>query len=652
MNPCSKLNVIIAGDIERLRLLRNKQTTEALMFTFDEETKEIMIQASEFATPVQYGFFYTGVQRVLASTPLSITVQSSIVASLASGKGSILYGEVGTRKQELLRSLAQKLGYPGIVMSCSDQEDAESLRSLISAALKTGAWIILDGFHRVKYCDDLRDLIAFELRRVQEDLVDSRKVLCLGNEEFGVNQGRVGEIFMTLNAGSMKGSSIWRLLNENIDLFNTAALELPDIQLILEVTVARAGFLDWVNVARLIAEVQKFCQRHLSIQSFYNFDLRGMKKIVELLRQRGSELLQTPVSQALVVKEILSHLSISLVEADRKLLKFFLELLVSVELESPLAKETEMVKQALPSTDIERCRLIAAFVDQLQVSRGILLVGGEDEKRFALVNSAFQFRVSNEQQVNLVVIEVEGKDQLDLYGRFGENNQFIDGPITEAMRNQENSQGETWILIKGQITASQVQLLNDVIEGEKKLALATGEKIPLNDHTRIIFDTQTVDDFCPSLMTKVSVIPVGTVSQMHAIEVSNDTQIDQYNQPVFILGGVQSITQNLLDQQMLGYLKSSISKEALAELYHKKWAEVKKRIECFKPTLDGLLENSKGKVKKIVALNITIWNRLIEDLDWQLGGTGSLDLKSLERRLKGILGARGVVMLDSLVILM
>ena len=68
---------------------------------------------------------------------------------------------------------------------------------------------------------------------------------------------------------------------------------------------------------------------------------------------------------------------------------------------------------------------------------------------------------------------------------------------------------QKWIVLDGALNPTWVDNMNTLLDEERKLALASGEKIQLDDETTLIFEMTDLSNASPSMLTRSALVHLG-----------------------------------------------------------------------------------------------------------------------------------------------
>ncbi|KAL7522596.1 hypothetical protein ACHAWX_007291 [Stephanocyclus meneghinianus] len=460
-----------------------------------------------------YQYEYLGAKERLVITPLTDKCYITLAQALGMYFGGAPAGPAGTGKTETTKDLGNTLGIFVVVTNCTDQMKYTDCAKIFKGLCQGGLWGCFDEFNRITL--PVLSVVAQQVLAIQNAKKQGLEFFQFPGDPLNVVLQPVCAFFITMNPGYAGRQE----LPENLKaLFRGVAMMVPDFQIIKKVKMCSVGYTDFDLLSQKFFALYSTCKEQLSNQRHYDWGLRNILSVLRTMGATKRENIDKP--EAYLVYRTVRDMNLSkLVAQDVPL---FLSLLadlfpgMSPPPKGDYPKEEAILKTVVGKYDLVHHDDWVLKVKQLyettKVRHGIMLVGPSGGGKSCILK-CLKDTLQESEGIPYKDVRFNPKSirAQEMYGETdplsGEWTTGIFAAIW-AKYNNRNNMFHTWIIADGPVDAIWIEDLNTVLDDNKILTLANGDRIPMTENVKIMFEVETLVNASPATVSRAGIIYV------------------------------------------------------------------------------------------------------------------------------------------------
>ena len=460
-----------------------------------------------------YQYEYLGSKERLVITPLTDKCYITLAQALGMYYGGAPAGPAGTGKTETVKDLGNTLGIFVVVTNCTDQMKYSDCAKIFKGLCQGGLWGCFDEFNRITL--PVLSVVAQQVLAIQNAKKQGVNFFQFPGDPQNISLQPACAFFITMNPGYAGRQE----LPENLKaLFRGVAMMTPDFQIIKKVKMCSVGYNDFDILSAKFFALYATCKEQLSNQRHYDWGLRNILSVLRTMGETKRKNINIPEAE-LVYRTVRDMNLSKLVSQDVPL---FLSLLADLfpGLEAPpkgeYKREEDILfrvirKYGLVQHDPWVLKVIQLY-ETTKVRHGIMLVGpsgGGKSTIFKCLKETLQELDGiqyKDARFNPKAIRAQ-----EMYGETdplsGEWTTGVFAAMWSKFNNRNNTYN-TWIIADGPVDAIWIEDLNTVLDDNRILTLANGDRIPMTDNVKMMFEVETLVNASPATVSRAGIIYV------------------------------------------------------------------------------------------------------------------------------------------------
>jgi dynein heavy chain len=400
-----------------------------------------------------------------------------------------------------------------VVTNCTDQFKYTDCAKMFKGLCQSGLWGCFDEFNRITL--PVLSVVAQQVQAIQNAQKQGLDTFYFPGDSEPVQLRSSCAFFITMNPGYAGRQE----LPENLKaLFRGVAMMTPDFQIIMKVKMCACGYKNFDTWSKKFFSLYSTCKEQLSNQRHYDWGLRNISSVLRTMGKTKRD--DKHESEDVLVYRTLRDMNLSkLVAQDVPLFNSLLADLfpgISNPPKSKLPAEEAILRDIFQEKELvdhsSWVLKIMQFYETTKVRHGVMLVGpsgGGKSRIFECLREMLQRHQKveyREARFNPKAIRAQ-----EMYGEVdSQTEEWITGVFAAMWEryNKRENPYTTWIIADGPIDAIWIEDLNTVLDDNKILTLANGDRMQMTDNVKMMFEVETLINASPATVSRAGIIYV------------------------------------------------------------------------------------------------------------------------------------------------
>eukprot|EP01059_Diplonema_ambulator_P016442 TRINITY_DN279_c0_g1_i2.p1 TRINITY_DN279_c0_g1~~TRINITY_DN279_c0_g1_i2.p1 ORF type:complete len:4165 (+),score=1710.28 TRINITY_DN279_c0_g1_i2:209-12703(+) len=469
---------------------------------------------------LNYGYEFQGLNGRLVITPLTDRCFMTLTQALSYHLGGAPGGPAGTGKTESVKDLAKSLSYYCVVFNCGEGLDYKAMAGIFCGLGQCGAWGCFDEFNRIEL--PVLSVVSEQLRSMQDALKHNHKKCEIQGAPEEIELDRNVGVFITMNPGYAGRVE----LPDNLKaLFRPVVMVVPNLELIAEIMLYAEGFKQARSLAKKMVTLYKLAKGQLSKQYHYDWGLRALKAV--LVMAGALKRSDAGLPEDVVLMRALRDMNApKFVFEDVPLFGGLIGDLFP-GLDPTRVPNEKLAKAVRECITVNKDLIVPNQIDKvvqlyetMQTRHTSMVVGPTSGGKSTVIQYLKQAQDALKLPTKLFVLNAKAQHISCLYGVLDPMTRtWTDGIFSNIFRNinrdserekeQGNESSRRYVVFDGDVDALWVENMNTVMDDNKLLTLANGDRIRLNyPMCSLLFEVGDLQYASPATVSRVGMVYV------------------------------------------------------------------------------------------------------------------------------------------------
>lgn len=453
-----------------------------------------------------YCYDYLGDIVPIFLTPNLNTLTFSIYKAFEFYQGSMLIGGSCSGKSTVVQRLSYIFGKYIFPVTCSPALDEVYITNIMN---------VLQGAQIWGYFDKI-DQLPVEVLSTLSSLLREfyHRCILFSHQNIGIVYPLVlSSVTTSKNINETHLSPVWSSLKT---FFRPNTCALPNLRQLTESLLLSKGFgKESSNYAATLMSIRRQCIKLLPPKLYYNFDFRSIKSIFQLVSIRRGKKDATDLRN-IFITSIIDVIGSKIDSEDYKTFETIMNCsfphMTYQNGESPLDSNeyllvcdsmglwTRPVDQDETNYYINQSQILHSLID---INNIVFLVGPSLSGKTTTIQ--ILKRLLNIEHMKLIYPNSFSFEEL-MGITEADTHTYKSGLFISLLRKSQKDSGNTFLTVNGVVSGLWGEMISSLLDNSGCLNLPSGEYISLKNNIQIFFETSTLTNITPNILTKTSLL--------------------------------------------------------------------------------------------------------------------------------------------------
>jgi dynein heavy chain len=288
----------------------------------------------------------------------------------------------------------------------------------------------------------------------------------------------------------------------------------PDKRLIMKVKLASSGFRKYEELSEKFSLLSTLCSEQLSKQVHYDWGLRNILSVLRFLKEVGAS--NPHQDEAVLLMYVLKNMNASKLVDDEPLYTALLrDVFPTVHLDP--STQGNLSRAIVRNANASELALFGEWVIKVMqlyetcgVPHGIMILGHPGSDKTQIIGTLVK-ALSDERGPHLLIkMNPKALTPSQMFGILdSSSNDWTDGIFPSLWRRASMRMNENcWLGLNGPVDALWIENLNSVLDDNRTLMLANGDRLLMVPAVKLLFEMSSLDNASSATVSRAGMIYV------------------------------------------------------------------------------------------------------------------------------------------------